>query len=467
MSWSLDLVSLVKAVQGECLQKKAAEFQGLATDSRENLKGKLFVALKGPRFDAHDFLSQAVAQGASALLVSDKSKVDLASMPVTVIKVSDTLKALQDLASYWREKQDLKIVAVTGSNGKTGTKTFAHTLISSLPVSSSPKSYNNHWGVPLSILSVSQEKSFLIQEIGTSQPGELASLCQLCKPFLSLVTTVGPSHLEGFGNISAVAKEKRQIYENSPQAFWLFNLDNPHTEKMYQDLKHLKKAGDLLTCSQVKEDADIYFQILNFKGKGMEVQGHLRGDKGKVELKFSGRHHLDNLMCACGIALFCNVPSKEIWKQLPLCELPKGREQWHFLPQSQISLCFDAYNANPLSMELFLSQMARAKRFALILGDMKELGESSLKYHQELGENENLKKCFLLWYIGDYGLEVREKLEKQGWKGFFLWAKEYNKGQLEDFKKHLKAGDQVGLKASRSLGLEKVFFDLTKEEVLL
>ena len=464
MSWSLGLESLLEAVDGECLSEKRRVFSGVGSDSRKNLKDRIFFALSGPRFNGHDFLSQAIHQGAACLVVSEAR--DLKSFPVTLIKVPDTLKALQDLSVYWRNRLNLKVIAITGSCGKTTTKEFAKTLLSPLNTYASPKSYNNHWGVPLSFLAANRPESFIIQELGISRPGEMVTLCRLCEPVISVVTSVAPAHLEGFQTLSRLAEEKKQIYLESPKASWIFNRDNPHTEAMYRELAE-KRSGTTktLTCSQnLSRDTDIHFRILR-QGLGkMEIEGVISGVKGASRLEFSGSHNVDNLMCACGVALFCGMPPESIWDRLSKCQTPAGRQKWFV--KGNVSILFDAYNANPSSMAVFFEQFisVSGRRF-FILGDMRELGDESVKYHRALAEHPPLRDAEFLWHIGDYGEEVAQALRTRGWKGKFLGTKNYEKGRIGEFKKYIQSGDLVGIKGSRGLKLEKAFLGLTGQSL--
>ena len=350
---------------------------------------------------------------------------------------------------------------------KTTTKEFAKTLLSSFKTYASPKSYNNHWGVPFSILAVTEPDSFVIQELGINHSGEMSSLCRLCEPCISTVTTVEPSHLAGFKSFDHLAKEKKQIYLESRNASWIFNRGNPQTEAMYQELKsYWQKGVKTLTYSQNSlKEGDIHLQILSQNHKQMEVEGTISGVKGKSHLKFSGSHNVDNLMCACGIALLCGMSPQDIWNRLSHCQTPEGRQKW-FSTEDGISILFDAYNANPASMTAFFEQFTfiSGRRF-FILGDMKELGIESIKYHRALTHHPVLKNSEFLWYIGDYGEEVAQTLREKGWKGQFLGTKAYEKEGLRSLKQSLKSGDVLGIKGSRNLQLEKAFSDLTGQKI--
>ena len=460
----LNLSFVLEATKARCLNKKADTFSGISTHSKGKLAGKIFLALKGSRFDGHDFLDEAISQGASAVIVEDASKIKQAS--VTILQVSNCLEALQNLASHWRELRKLKLVCITGSNGKTTTTNFTKTLLSSLDAQASPKSYNNHIGVPLSLLSVKKEAGLLVQEIGTSHPGEIAHLTRMCKPFASAVTHVGLAHLEGLKNQEDIAQEKQAIYEQNPSSL-IFNLDNPYTLKMYEKFSKTRPKNQIFTFSSLQASS-VSLQIVEQDARGMKITGVIAGvKKHGVVLKFSGQHNLNNLMCACALALSCGASSEEIWKNIPACQMSQGRETWFSLGDMEIF--FDAYNANPSSMRVFLDQLKlvdTAKSLHLILGDMRELGSQSSEYHKQLAQHPCLQRCKSLWYVGEYASLFEEELSKLGWKGKFLSSLTYQKEQLLVFKKNLEKPSVLGIKASRSLGLEQAFFDLTGKTIL-
>ncbi len=469
MSWSLSKEELIQSVKGQVLRGSVESFSGISTDSRKTLKKDLFFALKGKNLDGHDFLSQALEQGATGFVVDDEDKIrDLnnTQKKVTIVKVKDTVKALQDLSVFWKKKLNIQVLAVTGSNGKTTTKSFAKTLMSSLPAYSNPKSYNNPIGVPLSLLSVSQKNSFLIQEIGANAPGEISFLSSLCEPFVSAVTMVGDSHLEGFGSIDNIAKEKKQIYIKSPKAIWIFNRDNLYTEKMFQELS--ASSQKIICFSKKKKEVDVHLQFLKETPESSEVAGVIRGISSKSLVSFSGHHNLDNLMCACSLALSAGLDPKEIWNQISKCQMPEGRQQWFHFSLQKSSILFDSYNSNPVSMKAFLKtcELADFSKKVFVLGDMKELGKNSQKYHEDLASYPLLLKSSFLWFIGDYGKSFEQALIDQGFKGQFFQSDKYDRKYLKNLQEILKSGCLLGIKASRSFALEDLFFDLTGTKTL-
>ena len=470
MSYLLELPSLLKALEGLCLQQEKTFFSGITIDSRKVVKNRVFFALKGERFDGHDFLSQALDQGAGAFVVSDKEKIQhfLKSKKITIIYVPDTLQAFQSLARFWRKQMKIKVAAVTGSNGKTTTCSFAQTLFSGVSSFASPKSYNNSVGVPLSILNVDCKKSFLIQEIGTNKPGEVAFLTTLCDPVVSAVTMVGPSHLEGLSSLESVAQEKQDIYLKSPKAFWIFNKDNIWTEKMFQKWGLFHRS--VLTFSSVEKKTDITLRFLREEVDSSVIAGRIGSVTSKTKVLFSGIPNLENMMCACGLALGAGLDAHEIWNRLSQCKLPGGRQEWFQMKKEKISILFDAYNANPSSMEFFFQScknFSKAGQRLYVIGDMRELGKESEKYHIWLASHPALLQSRLIVFIGEHGDVLSKELKKNNFKGQFIHSLSYNNQILSTLRSELKAGDFLAIKASRNLRLERLFFDLTGKKILI
>ena len=459
----------------------APRIEGLSADSRTLKPGHIFIALKGERFDGHDFLKEAWQKGASAFVVSDRQKTKKALLGPAgagqkrpsafapkphILFAPDTLKALQKLASLYHKKMGTKAVAITGSCGKTTAKAFAQTLFAKKAPFAGPKSYNNAVGAPLCLAGPKTKESFLIQEIGTSGPGEIASLTALCDPVISAVTMVGPSHLQGLGSVPLVAKEKQDIYLKSPKALWVFNRDNPWTEAMFRQWGKTHKA--VLSFSSQKTAADISLKLIKEGLKSSLVKGHIGGLKIQAEVAFLGQHNLENLMCACSMALGAGIAPKDIAQRLALCRLPAGRLESFVLRDKNVSVLFDAYNANPASMKAFLQHCAKTaspEKTLFVIGDMKELGEQALSYHKALSDEPALLKSRWIAFVGERASLVERSLLQKGFKGQFIKAKACCKGLSSALSQEMKSGDLIALKASRSLRLERLLFDLTGKKI--
>ena len=254
----ISIRELCEATNGQLLQNslvsgtsKKKSFTGVSIDSREkNLKDKIFFAIKGNNFDGHDFINEAIQKQVGAVLVHSVEKVQINNHPVKIpiVQVADTSQALQQLSAYWRKKNNLKVIGITGSNGKTTTKYFCLQLMEQeFSVLASPKSYNNIYGVPLTLLSAGvsdtdKKPDYIIQEMGMNHPGEIKTLCQIAPPTIATVVNVGSSHIGFMGGMENIAKEKEQIYKYStPEAFHVYNLDNPYTKAMYDSHKNVQK----------------------------------------------------------------------------------------------------------------------------------------------------------------------------------------------------------------------------------
>ena len=476
-SLSRDFINSSLSSCQNVLASKTEAWEGVEIDSRKQPKNKVFFAIQGTRFDGHDFLSSALDKGAKAFVVSDLKKAQflLKEKHVSLFLVPDTLKALTELAKAWRKKLQLKVIAITGSSGKTSVCSFTKTLLADLSPFASPNSYNNAIGLSLSLLRVHKKGAVLIQELGTNHPGEIAFLTNLCQPDLSVVTMVGASHLEGLKSMEGIAQEKKQIYTNSPQAIWIFNQDNPWTQSMAEEFykqrggeSSVKKKQTLLSFSSTKTNGDVRFKIKQQDKEGLRIEGQIAGVPSTAQVPLFGKESVENLMCASTIALALGVSPERIWEKLPECRRPKGRQQTFFLKEKAISICFDAYNANPSSMEFFLRMCetsALGKHRFLILGDMKELGDLSENYHKQLASHHIILGSRVLFFIGEKAELIEKELKKNHYQGIFKAFKSYHRELHLCVKKEWKKKDFIGLKASRSLALERLFFDLTGENI--
>ena len=172
-------------------------------------------------------------------------------------------------------------------------------------------------------------------------------------------------------------------------------------------------------------------------------------------------------MCACGLSLASGVEPKEIWKKMSKCQIPKGRQTWFHLTDQKSSILFDSYNSNPASFKVFLKtcELTHFRKMAFVIGDMKELGKDSKKYHEEIASYPTLLNSSFLWFIGDYGKDFEKALMDQGFEAQFFKSDRYDKKHLESLRKILKSGCLLGIKASRELALEQLFFDLTETKI--
>ena len=479
MSWELSLEELTIATHGKVLSTSKKTFTGVGTDTRKSLKGQIFFALRGANFDAHDFLVAAAAQNASALIVShlpESAKPLLKA--VTIIEVTDVLQALQNLALFWRHNVSAKILAVTGTNGKTTTKEFASTILSQkYKTQFSKGSFNNHWGVPLSLLSIEPEHEVAVIEMGMNHPGEISELVGMSDPDMVLVTMVGRGHLEGLGSIEEVAKAKEEMYTFAdPGVRAIFNIENEYTRKMYVNYlaKHpgIKPANKPILFT-TKLDSfsqthppDIHFTLKDFDITTLKIKGVIAGVTGEVDVPVFGEHNIYNLMAASALALSVGMSPQEIWTALPKCQTSWGRNQW-MTAKSGALILFDAYNANPESMKAAIENFSKLRvrgRKIAFLGEMREMGAAAPEVHRELGALIGTKDFEYIFFIGPSEAEFSSGVKSSDFKKTLLVTNTYKKNLALIVQPVIDRDDVVLIKASRGMELERILEELEPVE---
>jgi len=457
----IELNDLVIGSQGKIISQMQTQFKGVGTDTRKDLTDQIFVALKGPTFDAHKFLSEAKKKGAAALLVHDLSQASADfKNSVTIVEVKDTLLGLQNLATYWRRKNRAKIISVTGSNGKTTTKEFSAAVIGAHRSTVFNRgSFNNHFGVPLSLLEILPEHKVAIIEMGMNHEGEIRDLCKIAEPDVALVTNVGRVHLEGLGSIENVAKAKDEIYHSRQhKLIRVFNLDNPYTLKMFDKYLVSTAREQVISFSSQDKNADVRLEVSASHIGGITIAGEIRGVRGEAKVAVFGAHNVYNLMGAAGLALSVGVTPQQIWQSLHLCSTPWGRNQKVKL-HSGAEIIFDGYNANPESMNQLIANSLKiessGKKIAVI-GEMAEMGTAREKVHHELGRLVGEAKFDLIWFIGVSSEDFAEGLKEAHYAHEYLFSEKFDSKIAVKIKTSLGASDRVWIKGSRSMKLEQV-----------
>ncbi|WCK53472.1 UDP-N-acetylmuramoyl-tripeptide--D-alanyl-D-alanine ligase [Aneurinibacillus sp. Ricciae_BoGa-3] len=361
-------------------------------DSRQIKEGGLFVALAGGTRDGHEFLSTAGAQGAVAALVSDEKKTQAAQLPssFSLVLVEDTEKAFQDLARSYRNRLSIPIAAITGSNGKTTTKDIlAHILEGKLKVYKTYKNFNNHLGVPLSLLQISPDTEAAVLELGMNHAGEIDFLAEMVQPTYTVITNVNDAHIEFFGTREAIARAKGEILPHtSPNGFACLNLDNdlvpglaqlnPGTTYFY----HIEQEGEPPVA------ADITASSIWFDNAGSHFTVKTAEGEAACFMPLFGMHNISNALPGIFIALHIGLTLDEIAGRLASLEISSMRFE-RIDGRNGLLVINDAYNASPTSMlasvRTFLSIYPERKK-VLVLGDMFELGSQEEQYHREVGE---------------------------------------------------------------------------------
>ncbi len=460
---AVDVQAIIKATGAQSLSLKEKKFSGIGTDSRADLKGQLFIALKGEAFDAHNFLEAAVKQGAAGLLVHEENdQVHKLKSLVTVLKVPDTLKALQRMGTAARRESRAKILAITGSNGKTTTKEFSAALIGTVKdVHYNKGSFNNHWGVPFTLLQLPQSKDVAIIEMGMNHAGELTELVKIAEPDVVVCTMVGRAHMEFFGTIEKVAEAKEEIYiASAPEALRIYNLDNKQTHNMYVKASEKYPKDRLLTFSAEDPRADVHLTIGSMNMQELVVKGRIKGKDGSATVQVFGSQNLTNLMAAASLALAAGLTPEQIWKGLPACKTNWGRNQLVHL-KSGAQMIFDAYNANPDSMKALIDNMKLLSvpgRKVGVFGQMREMGPASPDLHEELGMWVAGAGFDRVYFIGEDAMSFHAGLMKADYEKPALIEKDYTDVMGKDLASYLKEGDIAVVKASRGTKLERFVF---------
>jgi UDP-N-acetylmuramoyl-tripeptide--D-alanyl-D-alanine ligase len=457
---------LMEALKPNYLGDLQNFFFEIFTDSRTPIENGLFWALRGEKFDGHDFIHDVLKQGVKGVVTSQKVLPDWVTQypRVSFYQVKDTLVALQTLAKFRSQqlaKSGAKVIGITGSNGKTTCKEFTAQIAEYLGkrVHSNKGSFNNHFGVPFNILSAAQDTQVLICEMGMNHKGELTELSGIVQPQIVCCTMVGTAHIENFGSIDKIAQAKNEIYQANPHALGVFNLSNKWTYEMAAQWTgeriEFVEAGN---SEPFNESCDISMRANVSKNSFLEVSGHIRGVYGFQRIPIFGRHHITNIMAAIGLNLAIGGEPQKIWSALSHLKTPWGRTQL-IQTRSGATLLFDAYNANPESMKaLFgiVQEYPIEGRIWALLGEMKELGDKRESLHFELGQHLGRLNLAHVVFVGDSANEVkRGYLEAGGLKENIIISSTYDESLAIQVGSMLKPNDFVVIKGSRSMQLER------------
>ncbi|PKO34159.1 MAG: UDP-N-acetylmuramoyl-tripeptide--D-alanyl-D-alanine ligase [Betaproteobacteria bacterium HGW-Betaproteobacteria-7] len=450
MNW---LLSQVAAATGGRLCGADPALSGVTTDTRAVLPGQLFIALRGERFDAHDFLDQAVAAGAAALLVADASKLP-AGIPAVV--VADTRLALGALAAAWRANFVLPVIAVTGSNGKTTTKEMIADILKAAfgdAVLATRGNFNNDIGLPLTLLGLNASHRAAVIEMGMNHPGEIAYLAPLGAPTVALVTNAQRAHLEGMGDLDEVAREKGSIFGGlGAGGVAVINADDA-----YADFWRGMAAPHSVRSFAIDHPADVHGQV---RQHGLETQLTLSAPEGEGELRLrvAGRHNARNAVAAAAACLAAGIPLADVVAGLETFAGVKGRLQRRVGRQGA-EILDDTYNANPDSVRAGIDVLAATiGRKIFVLGDMGEIGEASGQYHDEIGGYAKSQGIDRLFALGD--------ASQQAVRNFGDGARHFCNIEklLAAVDKELGPDTTVLVKGSRFMKMERVADALAAEE---
>jgi len=442
----LKLEDIVQATGGKVLSGTYEKFTGISIDSRSIREGELFVTLKGDNFDGHDFIKAALINGAGVLLQSPPSELPANK---TIILVQDTLAALQALARYLRSRMALPVIGVTGTNGKTTTKELVSSIFGQHhKVLKTTGNLNNHIGLPLCIARMEGDEDIMVLEMGSNCKGDIKELCEIALPDFSVITNVGPAHLEGFGSLEAVRDTDLEILAYAKAA--AINADDAF---LFEGTKNY--TGRLITYG-MKNTADVYAKdvMLGTRGAGFKLCFSNKR-RVSVNLQLSGLFNVYNALAAASAADALGVGLDHIKNGLEsFGGVPMRLEIMEMLGALVIS---DVYNANPASMEEALKELVRLKRKRTIavLGDMLELGSYAHEAHKQMLRLVSALKIDVLVAVGSEMGRAAEEFKGTCYKS------ENSDSARPLLLSICREGDAILIKGSRGMRMEKV---LPKED---
>ena len=426
----------------------------ISTDSRTLQPADLFVPLRGENFDGHRFVPQAIERGAAGAMVEENWKGETpAGFPL--IRVPDTLAGYQALAANYRKSLSCKVVTITGSNGKTSTKDFvAATLARKFRVTKTEGNFNNHVGLPQTMLAASRDDEVAVWEIGMNHPGEIAALASLAAPDVGLITNVGIAHIEFMGSREAIAEEKGALAEAvASNGTLILNADDPFSQSIAQRTRAKVVLAGI-------ENGSIRATDISQSSTGSEFTILEGAHRCRAQLPVPGIHMVQNAMLAVAVGRAFGMSLEECAVGLASTPLTKARLQIKEI--DGIQFIDDSYNANPDSMKAALRTLVEldsdGRRIA-VLGEMGELGAESDRGHREVGEAAAQMRIDELIAVGSMGAMIARAAEQAGLKKSVAVGSHNEAAEL--LGKRAAPGDLVLIKGSRSARMERVLEEFT------
>ena len=458
MGWRT--AEILAATGGKVLRDGGkTRFGEIVTDSTKVKNGSVFVALKGERHDGHRFVGDAVRRGAGCV-IAHRSLPKSALGRATAIKVADTLTALGDLAHYRRQQFGPKVLAITGSNGKTTTKEMVAAILQEAlaggkrrrgKILKTEGNFNNLVGLPLTLLRLRKQDKMAVVELGTNQPGEIQRLTEIADPDIAIITSVAAAHLEGLNSLAGVAREKGALYRGMRRnGTIVVNLDDPWVRKIAE-----RFPGRKITYGK---RGWVRAQAWRLRGMdGMQLKLKAGPHRCDVRLNYLGQHNIANALGAAALTLGVGAKLAAVRRGLAKARpfsMRMQSEEWR-----GVRIINDAYNANPASMKAALQTLAelpcRGRRIA-VLGDMFELGKQAAREHRRLGKDAARSAIDFLYLLGDRAELVRHGALAAGMSPERIMIGKDHTALAERLRAQVKKGDCLLFKGSRGMKMEKV-----------
>jgi UDP-N-acetylmuramoyl-tripeptide--D-alanyl-D-alanine ligase len=448
---SFTVQEIVRATQGALVMGDLnIPVTGVSIDSRTLGVGEAFFAIRGHRLDGHAFLAEAASRGAACLVVH--SVPDHVPAGVPLVLVEDTTRALGRFAGLHRAKFTIPVVGITGSNGKTTTKEMTAAVLAPLGLVHKPEaSFNNQWGLPLTLLKLTPEHRALVVEIGTNQQGEIAALAALARPTVGVVTTVAAVHTEFLGSLDGVREEKAALVRALPaDGHAVLNADDPRVLGMAA----VTAARAITFGRSPRADVRVTGDVADGPG-GLAFTVEARGGRAAVTAAFAGRHNVGNALAAIAVGVALGLDLADAARALARARPVKGRCVWRDV--GEVRILDDTYNANPASVQAALETVAAhrgSRRIVVVLGDMLELGAGADDAHREIGGAVAALGAAEFVAMGQHAQAAVEAARRAG------LAEACHTTTFEDTVAHVlkrvAPGDLVLVKGSRGMRMERV-----------
>lgn len=403
---------ILKSTGGNLLSgNKDTEYQGISIDSRRVRENDLFIAIKGKNHDGHEFIGEAFSNGAAGAVIDKTVEISDEYNDRNIVSVSSTTVALGKIANTWRKSfPKLKVVCITGSNGKTTTKEMTYSLLSVRNRTlKNTGNLNNQIGLPLTLLKLDKQHKHCVSEIGMNDFGEIEYLTGIAEPDIGAITNIGRAHLEKLITVEGVAKAKGELVRDfGPENTFVVNLDD----------KHLAALAATIDCNQISyslnnKDADIYAENINTDElESIRFDLVIRGSSVPIILKGIGKHNVMNALCASGIAYSLDYTLEEIKAGFESYKPVNMRLEVIETPQG-FKIINDSYNANPDSMSSALKELSSLRnnnKTIAVLGDMLELGKNSSLEHKNIGEYIKTLNIDMVITYGNLSMNINETL---------------------------------------------------------
>ena len=463
-------VSMVKAMAGRPMGAMPEGIGGISIDSRNLVQGDAFFAITGDRVDGHDYANVAAANGAGVLVVSEGKLPALGRINAPLIVVPDVLEAMEKLGRAARDRARAKIIAVTGSVGKTTTKEMLrHVLSACGRVHYSPASFNNHWGVPLTLARLPETADYGVFEIGMNHPDEIRPLVKMVRPHVAIVTTVAAAHLGNFKNLEEIAAAKAEIFEGvTDDGHVLINRDN----EQFEFLENAATACGIANIHSFGAHVKADFRLVDYQSDGdmATFWAAIGGRTVEVALRAPGRHIAENAVAVLAACHLAGADLDTVVAAFGDVSAAKGRGQRIRLQAADgpFTLIDESYNANPASMRaaialLDTSRPGEGGRKIAILGDMLEMGDHSAQVHGDLSAPLKQSGVTDIWLAGPDMAHLRDALVLDKETGFdketlhFGTADELSAHALEN----VRSGDVLMVKSSNGTGFGRIVAALT------